>query len=623
MPPLRSILGVAAAIALLGLGAVALWWLWPSSSEQGDPAHHSRASDPRVTYQGPYANVRPEISYVGDAACAKCHAEIAAAYQQSAMGQSLQPIRAVAPHQRYDAGSHNPFERFGYTFHVERTGERVWHRQSRSGPKGESLLDFRLEAHYVIGAGGRGRSYLTDRDGYLFQTAISWYTAKGIWDLSPGFDADLLPGRPVSGECLFCHANQAVPVPGYRNRLAEPATAGHAIGCERCHGPGQLHVRKGNAPGPDDLTIVNPRKLEPALREAVCQQCHLEGEGRVTRRGRRLDEYRPGLPLESVLSVFTHADDSGEKLVTHVEQMYLSRCFRGSAGPRQMGCITCHDPHRKIAAMDRAAFYRQRCRQCHGDTDCHAPPAARAARHDSCIDCHMPRAGVADITHVASTDHRIIRPGKSPPRSQGSGPLVAIVPRAAAAGDRELDRDRGIAEVEAAELDRAGLERGLALLERANIDFPDDWEALAVRGTALLQLNRPQEAADVLHKVLGAQPRWETALAHYAEACGAAGRETDALDAWRTAVELNPWIATYRRGLASLLTRRGAWQELGPQAAVWLRLDPGNAAAHKAWITALARTGRTGEARAALNRALALFPLNRGELEACMEDGGR
>src|SRR5947208_14106694 len=150
---------------------------------------------------------------------------------------------------------------------------------------GESLLDFRLEAHYVIGAGGRGRSYLTDRDGYLFQTAISWYTAKGIWDLSPGFDADLLPGRPVSGECLFCHANQAAPMPGYRNRLAETAAAGHAIGCERCHGPGQLHVREGSAPGPVDSTIVNPRKLEPALREAVCQQCHLEGEGGVGRPG--------------------------------------------------------------------------------------------------------------------------------------------------------------------------------------------------------------------------------------------------------------------------------------------------------------------------------------------------
>jgi tetratricopeptide (TPR) repeat protein len=622
MRSFRLILGLAAALALLCLGAVALWGLWSASRERAElPQSHD--ADPRIAYLGPYANVHPDVSYVGDAACAECHAEIAAAYKQSAMGLSVQPIRAVAPQQRYDAGSHNPFEQLGYTFNVERTGERVWHRQSRSGATRESLLDFRLEAHYAIGAGGRGRSYLTDRDGYLFQTAISWYSAKGIWDLSPGFDADLLPGRPVSGECLFCHANRAAPMPGYRNRLAEPAAAGRAIGCERCHGPGALHVREGSALVPIDPTIVNPRKLEPALREAVCQQCHLEGEGRVVRRGRRLDEYRPGLPLESVLSVFTHADDSGEKLVTHVEQMYLSRCFRGSAGSKQMGCISCHDPHRKIAATDRAVFYRQRCLQCHGETDCHAAPGARAARQDGCIDCHMPRAQVADITHVASTDHRIIRPGKAPPRSLGSGPLVAIVPRAAAVDDRELGRDRGIAEVETAELDRAGLERGLTLLERASSDFPDDWEAMAARGAALLHLHRPREAADVLRKVLAAQPRWETALAHCAEACAAAGTEADAIDAWRKAIELNPWIASYRGGLASLLIRRGAWQELEPQAAAWLRLDPDNAAAHKAWITALVRLGRTGEGRAALNRALALFPLNRGELEACMEDGGR
>src|SRR5205823_5461429 len=150
------------------------------------------------------------------------------------------------------------------------------------GPDGRPLLDFRIEAHYAIGAGGRGRSYLTDRDGYLFQTAISWYAEKGIWDRSPGFDAELLPGRPVREACLFCHANHAVPRDGAENHYDQPFAAGHAIGCERCHGPGEKHVLAGGAlVNGIDPTIVNPRKLSHALREAVCQQCHLEGEGRV------------------------------------------------------------------------------------------------------------------------------------------------------------------------------------------------------------------------------------------------------------------------------------------------------------------------------------------------------
>ncbi len=499
---------------------------------------------------------------------------------------------------------------------MERTGERVWHVQSRAGPRGEPLLDFRLEAQYVIGSGARGRSYLTERDGFLFQTAISWYAGKGIWDLSPGFDAEMLPGRPVGGDCLFCHVNRAALVPGYRNRFAQPFAAGHAIGCERCHGPGERHIQGGGTLTDGiDPTIVNPKKLTPALREAVCQQCHLEGEGRVVRRGRRREDFRPGLPLESVLNVFVHADDSGDKLVTHVEQMQLSACFRGSAGAKPIGCISCHDPHRKIAAADRVAFYRQRCLQCHDDSDCHAAAPERAARHDSCFDCHMPRAAVADVTHVASTDHRIVRPGKAPPRRSGSGPLVALLPQGAV-GDRESRRDRGIAEVEAAPQDRAGLAHGLALLQQATADFPDDVEALQAQGTALLHLEQHAAAADVLHKALAIEPQCEAALARYAEACAGANREADALDAWRRTVERNPWAASYRARLAALLIARSAWQELHPQAAAWLRLDPGNPAAHKAWITALVKTGQAAEARAALNRATALHPFNRGELEA-------
>src|SRR5438270_1114116 len=262
----RMMLIVGLTLGLAGVVGIAVWRLRPESDGGTPGPHPAPPPDPRLTYQGPYVNVRPDVAYVGDMACAECHADIAAAYKQSAMGRSLEPIRVVASRQRYDASSHNPFERLGYTFRVERAEERVWHCQSRTGPMGEPLLDFRLEAQYAIGSGGRGRSYLTDRDGYLSQTAISWYSDKGIWDLSPGFDADLLPGRPVSRECLFCHANRAAPVPGYRNRFAQPFAAGHAIGCERCHGPGGLHVLKGGGRG--DTTIVNPKRLEPALREA-------------------------------------------------------------------------------------------------------------------------------------------------------------------------------------------------------------------------------------------------------------------------------------------------------------------------------------------------------------------
>ena len=42
-----------------------------------------------------------------------------------------------------------------------------------------------------------------------------------------------------------------------RDRLREQFR-GHGIGCERCHGPGELHVA---ARGEEDGTIVNPGRL--------------------------------------------------------------------------------------------------------------------------------------------------------------------------------------------------------------------------------------------------------------------------------------------------------------------------------------------------------------------------
>jgi len=412
----------------------------------------------------------------------------------------MRPIAAVAPLQRYDEKANNPFEVLGYRFFVDRRGDRVWHRQLRRGPDGELLLDFGLEVHYVIGSGTRGYSYLTDRDGFLFQTPISWFSQKSIWDKSPGFEADLFGGRPITEVCLFCHANRATAVQGYQNRFERPFSQGYAIGCERCHGPGEKHVQEGGVlTGGFDLTIVNPRKLEHGLREAICQQCHLEGKARVLRRGRRFDEFRPGLPLEAVLATFVHADEAGVKAVSQVEQMYHSRCFRGGQGNQRMGCTSCHDPHRQVAAEERVVFYRKRCLQCHAEHSCSAPPATRAEKQNSCVDCHMPRFQAADIVHTASTDHRIIVPGKTSPLTPAeTGPLEPFFTKVVDAGDKEFSRDFGMALVGGAGVDLAMMQRGLVLLDKAAVDSPNDLEALEMQGAALLSLGRPRRALEAL-----------------------------------------------------------------------------------------------------------------------------
>ena len=87
-----------------------------------------------------------------------------------------------------------------------------------------------------------------------------------------GFDFDQHFARPITAECMFCHSNRAFEVEHTVNGFRPPIFAGYAIGCERCHGPGELHVRRHERAedyaGLDE-TIVNPRNLAPELREAV------------------------------------------------------------------------------------------------------------------------------------------------------------------------------------------------------------------------------------------------------------------------------------------------------------------------------------------------------------------
>src|SRR5205807_2289897 len=146
--------------------------------------------DPRLAYATPFRNVRPEVKYVGDAACAQCHVEHAETYGRHPMGRSLAPVARAAADDRYDAAAGNPFEAFGYRFEVERRGGRVFHRETRTDAQGKPAAMLEAETHYVLGSGAHGKSYLVNRDGLLFQSPVSWLTARQTWAISPGFAED-------------------------------------------------------------------------------------------------------------------------------------------------------------------------------------------------------------------------------------------------------------------------------------------------------------------------------------------------------------------------------------------------------------------------------------------------
>ncbi len=300
------------------------------------------------------------------------------------------------------------FEVDDLTYSIERRDGRVFHRETRRDADGQEVEHTEAEVLYALGSGERGVSFLVQRGTGLFQSPIAWYSQERRWDLAPGYRIQNLHfGRPITLECLFCHTNQVT----WRDDRP-PSFEGLTIGCERCHGPGALHARDPRAINGQDLTIVNPARLEPpAIREAVCEQCHLQGTDRTVLLGRSPYDFRPGLALEDVMRIYLANPDpaAGRRAVGHVEQMRESRCYRRSDG--QLGCLSCHDPHDRPEPAERIAYYRDRCLTCHADQGCPLPKADRLAKspENDCIECHMPRSAAGDIGHTALTNHTIPR----------------------------------------------------------------------------------------------------------------------------------------------------------------------------------------------------------------------
>jgi predicted CXXCH cytochrome family protein len=600
------------------------------------------SSDPRLSYAGPFRNLSPNARYVPDDRCAECHAVLARSYAEHPMGRSLVPVAAATRHPE-DQAHHNSFNALGSRFALAHEDGKTRHRRTRLDPAGQPAAFLEWEVHYAIGSGLRGQSFLTMRDDYPFQTPISWYAQKDAWDLSPGFGPNYLTGRPVVPECLFCHSNGVEFREGSLNHIAPGGFAGHAIGCQRCHGPGELHAdsRGRSEPISDgvDYTIVNPRRLERALREAVCEQCHLEGEIRVVRAGRAMYDFRPGLPLDRFWSVFVHPAEDGvsRKVVSQVEQMYESRCFQ--AGQGSMGCISCHDPHERVQPAQRVEHYRRACLACHGEgVTCSLPEAQRRRQSalDSCIDCHMPRYGAADVPHTAFTDHRILRSAERGTASTARAaalrpargmPVLSFYGARKQAPDGEDDRDLGMAVVKLALQGDAAAARAVGravpLLEAALRRNPDDVPAQELLGCALGLANRTTEALTAFEAVLARAPERELALMGAASASAALGRQSSEVDYLRRAIAANPWAPDYRRNLVLRLVREERWNEAEPEIETWVRLDPMSADARSARVLCLLAAGNQDAAEAEIKRIEALAPANLAELKALFQQRRR
>jgi hypothetical protein len=573
--------------------------------------------------ESPFQNIGPGVGYVGDAACARCHADVAKSYREHPMGRSVARIAAAAGDGLRAAPAAAEFDAGGYHYSVGRREGRLLHREQKlDGGKPAAAVEAAVS--YALGSGERGISFLVERDGFVAQSPVAWYAQERRYDLAPGygernshFERVILPG------CLSCHVDGARPAVGALNRYATPLEL-TPIGCERCHGPGALHVRgPGLGPGGLDSTIVNPRRLTPTLRDSVCNQCHLQGADRFLRSGHNDGDFRPGLPLDEFVAVFVEAGPvNRSRAVGQVEQMCASRCYTASGGA--LGCTSCHDPHRRPGPAERVEHYRASCLACHETRACRIPEPDRRARQsdDSCVDCHMPRHGARDVAHTAMTDHRIPRsataiavPDALSGRSAAADPVERVWP--AKAGGRsgvEVDRDLGIALFHVARQRwRQGgatelVQRASVLLSAALAGQPDDVPALEAKAHLLWMRGRTSEAREAFRAGMSLDDGNERLLEGAAALAGATGRRDEAVALLDRAAAANPYCADYPRRLAVLHAEALRWAESARAARAALGLDISLVEARISLVVALARLGDIAAARNELRRLRAFDP---------------
>lgn len=285
---------------------------------------------------GPTGATGPSgAEYVGDQTCSGCHQEKYNLYMQSGHPWALNLITdAQAPQYPFTSIAQPPQ---GYTW--------------------DDVL-------MVIG-GYNWKALFIDKEGYLItdepgKTGTETYANQYNYaNRLIGKSADWISYHAgednLTFSCGTCHTT-GYSTQGNQNDL--PGLAGtwaqEGIRCERCHGPGSLHMS-------------NPQGIAMKVQQdsAACGECHQRD------------------PMESV-----HAADG---FIEHNQQYSETLQSKHLA----LNCVDCHDPHSGVVSPDKAntQITKIQCENCHFKEAQYQNNTAHTGFGLKCIECHMPRAG--------------------------------------------------------------------------------------------------------------------------------------------------------------------------------------------------------------------------------------
>lgn len=347
------------------------------------PAHRLLAEEHHPP-SSPVHNQNIPQAYVGDAACSSCHEEESKTY-------------AVTAHHFTSSlpGRHSILGKFSTGSNILRTSNPYLHYAMSASKDGffqsavEEIAPSKAISHteridLVIGSGRKGQTYLFWKDDRLFELPVSYWTELDSWINSPGYpDGSPHFDKPVVPRCLECHGTSFKWMPPPLNRYSKSSLV-LGITCEKCHGPGRLHViryrSKSAVAAGESKDIVNISSFSRDRQVDACALCHAGAAEAIA----PPLSFVPGEAIDTYLYIPPAAPNA--PVDVHGNQVQLlkeSRCYISSS----MTCTTCHDVHKP--QRDAAAF-SPHCLVCHQAMDCgeFAKQGAEIA-HD-CVDCHMP-----------------------------------------------------------------------------------------------------------------------------------------------------------------------------------------------------------------------------------------
>ena len=313
-------------------------------------------------------------TYVGSKACESCHKEIYAGWQQTRMANVVRDPKL------------HPEAVLGDFKHPD--------------PNVNFTLD---DVAFVYGSKWKQRYFKRQGDDYYVLPA-QWDVKNGKWlPFHVPDDADWWTayypkdntGRPTGTLCDGCHS--------VNYNIATKQVTEWNVGCERCHGPGSLHVAK-----PTTKNIINPRSLDRVRSNDVCIQCHSQGRTlQTTIDGKYYDwpvGYKPGARLVDYWRLedihlgktdFYYFSDG----TAHKNRMQGNDFVSSQMYHADVRCMDCHNVHSNRYASNLITTGNELCLSCH-TPDSPAGPHMSVAQHthhaensagSQCIACHMPR----------------------------------------------------------------------------------------------------------------------------------------------------------------------------------------------------------------------------------------